>query len=205
MKKINLIVVVLLIILSACTKKEEVKSISSYDSSYLFNQGWQYFNEGQYELSKNYFTELTNRETHYLEGHLGLGWTYLRLNQLQSSSQQLNLFFDTDSLDVISITDSSFYEAKVAQALIANLSSNYTQLINLTSSIPQTWSARFNLDLNYYDVAIYRAIAYYNLQDYVSSLNQVKILDPNFTVDLSFIEGRILLAQKIEQLRLLYL
>lgn len=205
MRKIYIILSIICIILSACTKKEETKSISDYDSDYLMSQGWEFFNDTQYELAKTYFSELTNRETHYLEGHLGLGWTLLRLNQIQLSNQQLTLFFDTDSLDVVSPTDSSFYEAKVAQALIAQLSSNYNQVINLTASIPSGWSARFDENINYYDIIIMKANAYYNTEDYQTCLQTINLIDPNFTVDLNFVEGRILLAQKLEQLRLLYI
>lgn len=198
-----LVLIVLVLAINGCSKNPAKNKISDLSSEELFKKGWELYKSNEYNKSLEYFNILSTRQTYYLEGHLGLGWNYLKLNQAQNAKLQFNKFFDLDSLDIIVPTDSSFIEGKAGLSFACQLSHDQANAIANSSSIAINWSARFDENLNYSDIVLLRAISFYELTQYTQSLEMVKILDPTFNTDLNFLEGRITLAQKIEELKLL--
>jgi len=191
-------------LLTACEKKEDHTGISDISSNLVLEYGWDKYQRSDFDAALPYFLELTTRPSDYLKGHHGLGWTYLNLRQLQNATNQFNLFFDTDSLDVILPTDSLYYDGKAGQAFLAYLSGNYSQCVSLTGQIGSDWVFTRDNELNNSDILVLKAICYYNQQLYSEALETVQSLDSDFNADLTFVEGIILLGNKIEQLKLTY-
>ena len=51
------------------------------------------------------------------------------------------------------------------------------------------------------DLILLRAMSYYAIADFASSLGEVRRLQPSFYADVDTVEGRAALAEKIETLR----
>lgn len=201
--KIKYLIISLLavILIGACTKNAQKNSLVNMSSTDLYQKGWQYYSENDFANAEEYFTELTTRPNDKLEGYLGLGWTYLRENKILNAQNELNKFFNEDSLDTILPTDSSYADGKAGQCFVYSCLNDHTNVISTSTNLTGSWKFRFDEELNYRDIVLLKAISYFALAQYSQSLEMVKILDPSFEVDLTFNEGKILLAQKIEDLK----
>jgi hypothetical protein len=204
MKHIYILLCVASLFFTACEKKDEQTSISGLSSDYVLKLGWNQYLKGNYDSALPYFLELTTRPNAYLKGYHALGWTYFRLKKIVNSDLQFNQFFETDSLQTMTPSDSLYLDVKAGQSFIAYLESNYNESLSLSGQIPNSWQFSRDFSLNYLDIMVLKAICYYNLQQYSQSLAIVKELDPVYSVDLTFIEGIIQLGNKIEQLKAIY-
>ena len=200
-KKIYIILVVCLIF-TACSKNPAKSKISDLSNKELYKRGWEYYLTNDYANSVKYFNVLSNRPEFYLEGYQGLAWNYLKLNQPLNAKLYFNRFFDQDSLDLVLPSDSTYLDAKVGLAFSHQILGEHQSVISNTSSINAGWVFSHDSGLNYEDVVLCRAVSYYQLKQYSEALLMVKILDADFEADISFLEGRIALAQKIEELKI---
>lgn len=202
MKKSILIIILSLIIIASCSKNTAKNQISGMNSAELYKRGWTYYKLANFTEAEKYFSELSSRPLYYLEGNLGLGWTYLKQYKYENSKIEFNKFFNNDSLDIILPADSSFTDGKAGLCFASSALHQENDVISNSSTIQSSWKFRFDAAIDYKDIILLKAISYYSLGEYALSLQMVQILDPNFTVDLTFTEGKVLLAQKIEALKL---
>ncbi|HOQ80341.1 MAG TPA: hypothetical protein PLH63_04700 [Candidatus Cloacimonadota bacterium] len=204
MRKIIILLLVLTALMIGCDKRNSGLDVHKLSSEELLQQGWDSYLQKDFNNALPYFMELSVRPLVNLKGYHALGWTYLQLRQVNNSSLNFDLFFTADTLEIYTSADSLFQDVKAGQALNSYLLSDYTNCINTANQINSTWLFSYDKELNYSDITLLKVISYYRLQRYNECLDQVKLLDPSFNVDLNFIEGVIALGNKIESLKTLY-
>ncbi len=198
---IILLIILVLTLIMGCSKDKAANQISGLSSQDLYLRGWTLFQQSNYSEAAKYFQELSIRPNNYLFGHLGLGWTYLKQDKIINSNNEFQKFFDTDSLDLIVPADSSYMDGKAGLCFVSSAMHDEVGVITNSQQIGANWSFRYDSSLNYQDIVLLKAMSYYAMGQFDLSLQMVQILDPGFAVDLTFSEGKILLANKIESLK----
>ncbi len=204
MKLIKLILCIFVcFMLLACDKKdekEEIFDINNYSSEELFKLGWDSFAENHFDDALEYFSILNTKEDAYLLGHYGLGWTFLKQFKYHNAQSQFNKFFTNDSLEVFINSDSIFIDVKAGLCIVKNAFKQYDSVIVEAGFVPENWVFKYIPDLNYLNIVLLKALAEYNLGLFTDCLQSINIIEPEFITDITTIEGRLVLMQKLEQL-----
>lgn len=155
---------------------------------------WQKFGSGNYEGAKVIFEELIENNTLLADAYTGLGWCNANLNSLDAAVLNFNQALlnqpSEELANDIHAGLSFTYDAK-------NLSS---QCLSTTEKIDPDWEFEHRVDLDYDDIIALRAMNYYAMGSFQSSLVEVRRLDPYFSAQVGTVEGRAALAGKIEAL-----
>lgn len=192
---------IVLVMLTACDKRDSSFDITKLSSDELLSNGWSFYLQKNYDEALPYFSELSTRDANYLKGYHALGWTYFKKRQVNNSVRYFERFFDTDSLEIYSPIDTLYQDSKAGLALNAYLISDFNDCINHSNQVINSWSFVYEEGLNYDDIMLLKIISFYNLQRYEDCVNLIRIFEPNYNVDYNFLEGVILLGDKIEQLK----
>lgn len=203
MKYIKMLILLSLIILfSACDKrdKDNQNALDKLTSSELSQLGWESFRDNNFIDADMYFSALLLRNEDFLIGYYGLGWTYLKTYKYLNAKTQFNNFFVKDTLGIYSQNDSIFKDVKAGQIICLSALSQYQQVITNSNLIPPDWTFTHDALINYIDIVLIKASAQYSLALFQDSLTTLRIIVPDFNPDVSTIEGRILLHNKIEEL-----
>ncbi|MCK9330346.1 MAG: hypothetical protein PHY08_04415 [Candidatus Cloacimonetes bacterium] len=200
---------ILLICLSifACSKKEdkeEIIDLNTYSSTELYQLGWNAFTANDFTKAIEYFNALNTREEAYLLGYYGLGWTFLKQYKYNNALNEFNKFFDNDTLQIYLESDSIFIDVKAGLTITKNTFNLFDEVIQESNYIPENWSFKYIPNLDYYDIILLKIIAEYNLELFDNALQSINIIEPDFSTDVSTIEGRLILLNKIELLLNLY-
>jgi len=169
-------------------------------------RGWTAFTAGDYADARGHFQDAVDVDATRAEGHSGLGWTSLRLDDPASADLSFaagstgsgatailadllagwafasNALKDPAGVDLTNYSDSN---AHAAEALDAEAD----------------WSFSHGLGLDRGDLVVLRAENFFALGEFAESLAEVQLLDPAFSVDAGTAEGQAALAERIELLK----
>jgi tetratricopeptide (TPR) repeat protein len=179
------------------------------------NYGWDLYEQGIYQEANDWFAAAVLQDSAYKDGYNGLGWSFGKLLEMDSSVYyfQQGLLYLPDP----NITVNLDHEIKAGLCFAYNAKGDDSLAIvwceNLLADLEQlavpTWSFSHDTTLNHLDVRLTLATSYFISGDFPQSLAQVQsivsALTPGatFTPDITTIAGRRELADEIEFLRTL--
>ncbi len=172
----------------------------------LVQQGWQWFEEGQWDSAYVAFGQAVSQNPQHAEAWLGMGWTSLRLYDPVYAHQSLlrTLSLGGDSLhawaglaigDADPIPDPTLYGAPLDSVLhLALRAANEVLQRDPTYAFPHDPGANATV------ILLEKARVLCSLGRFAEALAVVQQVDPSFTADVSTPEGRAALLQKIADL-----
>ncbi len=198
-----------LIVVWGCRRQYDATEIDKTD------YGWDLYEQGVYQEANDWFKAAVIQDSSYKDGYNGLGWSYGKLMEMDSSA----LYFERglaypQSPNILANLD---HELKAGLCFVNNARGEDSLAIewgnDLLSDLEQsdlsTWSFSHDTTLNYLDVHLTLSVSCFSIGDFAQSLSHVQyIVDAltpgaTFTPDIGTIVGRRELADQIEYLRTL--
>lgn len=194
MKKVQFYIAIglaLLLLFPACSGKSKTDNTPDTFEAYV-EEGWNKFADGYYASAIDNFLEAISMDATTAEAYTGLGWSYLRNNNLADGNQA---FVDGEAA-----TDPAAHLyagwAFLLNALKAYSDSNEKATTALTMDADWEFDLGFPLDAA--DLYLLRADNFFLLGNFDESLQQVRLVNPAFDADVSTVEGQSELAAEIE-------
>ena len=198
------------------------------DNTHMADYAWELYALKDYENSNIWFIESAFDDSVYKDAYNGLGWTYGKLGNIQSSISNFEFGLSlilTDTVDVdINLVGSGH---NVGQQIYAGLtmayhargdSANYSKAVNsgntflamtgdsayATSQVASPWQFSRDTNVNSRHIIWTLSSSYFALSQFDESLSKVHQLMSNpaiFSPDVSTVVGRRELAEQLETLR----
>ncbi len=179
----------------------------------LANYGWELFESGDYSESNQWFIESIGEDSTYKDGYNGIGWSFGKMRDLESSVIYFHqgLQYEQDPNIV----------ANTRREILAGLCFAYNALGNdslaiiwgdtLTGNWTEntSWSFSHDTTITHLDVYITLSASYFSEGDFENSLSRVQLIysilspDTTFNTDVTTVNGRYALAEEIEFLQTL--
>lgn len=159
------------------------------------NSAWEAFEKGKYDRALQLFQEAIAKDQSDADSYNGLGWTYARLGQLEESETN---FFNCLILDMY------YVDAGVGLAFIYNAQNEYELSIDVISQVLEfttAWTFKHDKSLDIKDIYMLYAENYFAIAKYMKCMEQVQVLNANFSADINSQAGIAELAAEIERLR----
>ena len=156
---------------------------------------WKKFTYGDYLGARDIFEDLIENNVLLVDAYTGLGWCNANLNLPDTAMDNFQEALNNQPSD------------KLMNDIYAGLSFIYdaqnlpNECLAATERVDSAWKFDYRVDLDYKDIVLLRAMNHYARGDFTSSLSEVRRLDPSFNTQVSTVEGRAALADKIETLR----
>ena len=183
-----LIIIAATLALIGCSEDEKKPNYQA-----KLETAWENFVAGSYADAKVGFQELIDKGELLAEAYNGLGWCNLFLDDLDSANGAFSYGLQNAPEDAI-------YQDIVAGLCFVYDAQNLPNAcLSVSENVNSDWAFAYG-DLDYEDIILLRAISYYSISDFTNSLTEVQRLDSSFTADVSTVEGRAALAEKIEEL-----
>jgi len=188
------LVMAILILVPACKgdskKDKEPETFEEY-----IEAAWDAFADEDYDEAIEYFAEAIVLDNTVIDGYTGLGWSYLRDDQLDEGNQA---FGDGALLNVL---DADLFAgwAFLLNALKEYANSNLKANVALTANSEWQFENGFPLDVD--DLYLLKADNFFMVGYFENSLVQVQMINPAFIIDFDSVEGQTELAAEIERLR----
>ncbi len=190
------IMILSLIFLIGCSKNNSTDNpFDNYSDQELADSGWNNFTNNNYEKALEFFQELINRNTMLSEANNGLGWSYARLDSLEKSMDYFDKALNQNP------SDQTKNDCFAGKCFVKDAQNEAQLCLNYSSEISENWIFEYDENLNFDDIIVLRASSYYSLANFTLSLQEIQKIDADFNADVSTVEGRISLAEKIESLR----
>jgi len=169
---------------------------SSHVAGDLTEDGWSVFESGDYVSARSFFLDAIDADDRYADAYNGLGWCYARLDNITKSISNFKTAINKDAglLDSyagLAIVDNNYGNAVSRAATVINTAPNYCFSHDTTVTIE--------------DIYLCRAHAWVCLGEFQKALDDVRVVDPGFSADVSTHEGREALIRRIEELLISYL
>lgn len=195
----GLALLALAIFLTGCEKKDDDGDNAATSPQQLTALGWDAFKSGDYLTAYNRFQSAVDRDRSYSDAYNGLGWS---AGRIRGRLPETDVHF-ARSLAL----DTTRYDALGGWAFAVYQSGNWTSAINKADSLLHRrpgWRFLHEPTLDFRDVWILTAAAYYNLGDFASSYSIISDHFPPFEADINTPAGRRELLEEIERLRRIY-
>ena len=173
-------------VIISCSKDSSTKPETETSSA------WEAFEKGKYDRALQLFQQAIAKNQSDADSYNGLGWTYARLGQLEES--------ETNFINCL-MQDMEYIDAGVGLAFIYNAQNEYEASIDVIAQILEfttEWSFKHDKSLNINDIYILYAENFFALAKYVQCLEQVQILNPDFSADISSQTGISEMAMEIK-------
>ncbi len=196
-----------LILVVGCRKQISATEVD------MTNYGWELYDQGNYSESNTWFMNAVETDSAYKDGYNGLGWTFGKLMELDSSinyfakglpfTQDPNILADTKREIWAGLCFANNALGDDSSAVIWG-DSLIAEIANLT---PPTWSFSRDTTLNYLDVHLALAMSEFAIGHFGPSLSHVQFIvtdlnsSATFTADTLTVLGRRSIADEIETLR----
>lgn len=191
------IIALLIIALVLCGCPSSDSSVEPHAETYddLINKGWTEFSDKDYIVAIEKFNAAKSLEPNNFKAYSGLGWTYLKNDQLTNSIQEFSIGAQKEG---------SGADIKAGWAFVLNADKKYADSnikIDSTLSSDSNWTFSQGLGLDKNDLFVLRAENFFLLGNFEESLNAVQVLNPSFLANILTSEGRADLALEIERLK----
>ncbi len=203
------IVLLILLVITGCRKQYRATEVD------LANYGWTMFEEGNYSESNRWFLESLQVDSLYKDGYNGAGWSFGKVQFLDSSIVYFSAGLDyVQDPNILANTD---YELKSGLCFAFNaLGDDSSSLVWGNSLLTdwatagvQQWTFSHDTTITHLDVYVVMAVGYFRSGLFAESLSMVQSilleLDPTITFapDINTVAGRNALADEIEFLQVL--
>ncbi len=201
-----MIILIVIVIITGCSKDKGTTApdISTYTDTQLYTEGWSRYTAGNYTGAITYFNVLLSRENKHAEALHGIAWCQLRLFYFNNSKQNFINALTADSLYPVLTADTLWSDIYAGVTFINDLQGNYDECLTAAGQVNEDWYFRHDEQYDFRDIILIKASSYYAKGQFTSSLAEVRKIEPAYTTDVSFVDGRIALARKIEELKLAY-
>jgi tetratricopeptide (TPR) repeat protein len=178
----------------------------------MTDYGWTLYESGDYLTANNWFQQSVDSDTSWKDGYNGLGWSYGKLMVLDSSisyftkglSKSQDPFIKTDiHSEILAGLTFSYYAQGDARNTIYYADSLLTRT---TKPLEPGWSFSHDSLLNYLDVRITLAAAYFDEKKFDSTALQIGIILDSLSksdtvVTDTSLQGRKNMAAQIQSLQ----
>ena len=166
----------------------------------LLSEGWQAYASHNYTLALTDFNSAAQGNSNLVDAFNGAGWANAKLNSLAASVVDFRNGLTKNGSNV---------QMKAGLSLVFNAQKLYDSSIVRAGEVlaaDPAWVFTRDTSLNASDLHLLLAEDYFAQvpPNFAASLAQVQILDPSFTADVSGITGQAALAQRIEDLGIIY-
>ncbi len=161
----------------------------------LITEGWSSFSQSEYQNASDSFADAKLKDPEEAEAYTGSGWSLLKLDNLTQATSE----FSSGSTKTNASAD-----LYAGWAFVLNARKNYAKSnteAEQALTMEPSWSFSHGLSLSAADLHVLKAENFFLLGDFANSLDEVKILNPGFTADVSTQDGMAALAQEIERLQ----
>lgn len=167
--------------------------INDMSSDDLLSKGWQKFSGNDYIDAIDYFDKLIERNEYITDAYCGRGWSYMYLDELNIALSNFNhCLMNAPGFEVLN-------DCSAGLSFVFDAMDNPEKCIEYSDAVSSEWSFQYK-DINYEDILLLRALNYYAMGDFDESLDELQKIFPTFTPDVSTVEGRAALADKLEEL-----
>ncbi|MFQ6612470.1 MAG: hypothetical protein ACE5D2_05140 [Fidelibacterota bacterium] len=178
----------------------------------MTDYGWTLYESGDYLNANDWFQQSVKEDTAWKDGYNGLGWSYGKLMVLDSS-----IVYFTDGL---SKTQNPWMTTDIHSEILAGLTFSYyaqgnarntiyfadSLLTRTTKALKPGWAFSHDSLLNYLDVRITLAAAYFDVKQFDSTAMQIVIIldslgSSDTVVTDTSLQGRKNMAAQIQSLQ----
>jgi len=166
------------------------------DPVVLTREGWTAYEALDWSQAADLFQQAIDAGATSTEAYSGAGWTAF---QRGGHNQEARDFWDEGLND----HTGAVYDIHMGLGSLDMLEGDFSGAVdNYTSVIDANPSYRFihQEGINYEDIYLGLAQAYFNLGEYQNALTNVQVLNPTFTADINTSEGLAELSQEIDRL-----
>lgn len=158
-------------------------------------KGWQEFENGNYSDALDIFKSLKNNNSNKVEVYVGLGWSYLGLEDIELANSEFNTGanLQKESIDL--------YAGYAVTLNILNIFDQSNEYVDKALTIKSDWEFIHWSYVSYLNLYLIKAENYFFLGNYDLSLSEVIKLSSDFYADITTYEGRASLALEIERLK----
>ena len=149
----------------------------------------------QYAEAITFFNAAIEKNPDRPEAYAGLGWAYLRMDNIDSSASAFALGITKESPGA---------DMYAGYAFLLNTDKEYAASntrVATALSLSAQWTLTYGLGLDYKDLYLLKAENHFALGEYTQSLNAVKVIESSFSANVATAEGIAQLANKIESLK----
>jgi tetratricopeptide (TPR) repeat protein len=194
MSRCGLIVLLVSLFGLACQKDGGTEDKSA---AQLLQEGWTAFAAADYQTAYNSFNEAMTLDGSLVDAYNGAGWSSAKLDSLARAVRKFNTGLSKDPANL---------EMKAGLAFVFSAQKNYVQSTGFALQVLQAnpaWSFSRKPSIGAPKLRLLLAENYFsqNVPDYILSLQQVQVLNPTFSADVSTAAGVDALAKEIERLR----
>ena len=180
------------LLLGACSQSGEPEEKTA---AQLAADGWKAYSAHDYQTAASTFAEAIGKDANLVDGYDGAGWANAKLDSLTAAVSNFRTGMNKDSLNL---------EIKAGLSLVYNAQKNYSGSISLARDVIRSnsaWSFSHDASVGASSLRLLLAEDYFALAEYDLSLQQIQVLNPSFTADVSTVSGQGAVGQEIERLR----
>ncbi|MCP4571881.1 MAG: hypothetical protein GY838_05965 [bacterium] len=161
----------------------------------ILSLGWTAYGNDDPIEAEEQFRKLLDRGKLLAEAHDGLGWMFSSENEPDSAAVHFAAAV-AEGADALPIGD----QTRAGQAFAASAQGQHQASLDAAAEVAAGWVFTHDTTIDYDDVIVVRAVSHYALAGFEAALAAVQELEPGFTADVGTVDGRGLLAAKIEEL-----
>lgn len=192
MKTYIYLIMIALVALALFGCSDEDDSQTDYNA--ILIDGWEEFVLGNYADAEAKFQQLVDANEMLGKAYNGLGWCALYQDQLDNAETDFSKALQEE------LDDDTYQDVIGGLVIVYDALNRPQDCVDSSGNLSTDWVFSHDETLDYDDIILIRAISYYALGEFENSLTEVQKLDPDFSADVSTVEGRADLANKIEQL-----
>jgi len=147
------------------------------DSDKALRDAWELFEMTNYDMAYSKFESIISMDPNNEEAYNGRGWCYLLLNDLERAALDFNTAIDKGYLDLDPHAGLAAVYISNDEFLLAISKAQYV----ITNDPEYTFM--YLSDINYLDMHLILAMAYFHTGDFGNTYAQILILDPDIIVN----------------------
>lgn len=185
---------------SGCNPKDDAQVTGADNYDQLISSGNAKFLTGDFVASLENFSKAFNANSTRVEGYVGTGWSYMKSGKISEAKTRFTegLQKFPQNCDMIA-----------GMAVILNIEGDFfrsNQKAELVMTLSTGWQLSLDNRIDQYSLYVLRAQDYFQLSDYTSSLIQVKLVNPGFSLNyINDVSSQAYLGAEIERLSRLYI
>ncbi|MBM3329952.1 MAG: hypothetical protein FJY67_10880 [Calditrichaeota bacterium] len=187
------------ILIIGCAKDDDSNGSGGRTAAEALAAGWDAFETGDYATAHSNFTEATGLDSRLSDAYNGLGWSSGRMpGRLSEAGTHFGRSLGLDT---------TRYDALGGWAFAVYQSGDYAAAIAKADSLLRRrpgWRFLHQQTIDFRDVKLMMAAAWYQTGNYSASYAVVQELNPAFEADVRTPSGRRELMEEIERLRRIY-
>lgn len=147
------------------------------DSEKALQSAWEYFEMTNYDMAYSKFESVISMDPGNSEAYNGRGWCYLLLNDLENAEIDFTTSIDKGYIEL---------DPHAGLAAVYVSSDEFTEAISEAEYVltqNPDYVFQYASEINYLDMHLILAMAYFHTGDFQNSYNHILALDPAVIID----------------------